>query len=70
TVRQANETLYEICMANPFTHAVELVRFAMYEKFNVVSFAVVAGSLVIFMVLAIVGYDPGRGLIVRKAGTE
>ncbi|MGH8297474.1 MAG: ABC transporter permease, partial [Steroidobacteraceae bacterium] len=42
TVRQANETLYEICMANPFTHAVELVRFAMYEKFNVVSFAVVA----------------------------
>lgn len=70
TVRQANETLYEICMANPFTHAVELVRFAMYEKFNIVSFAVVAGSLVIFMVLAILGYDPGRGLIVRKAAAE
>jgi ABC-2 type transport system permease protein len=70
TVQQANETLYEICMANPFTHAVELVRFAMYGQFNHEAFAVVAGSLVVFMVLAVLGYDPGRGLIVRRAGAE
>jgi len=70
TVQQANETLYKICMANPFTHAVELVRFAMYEKFNHEAFAVVGGSLVVFMVLAILGYDPGRGLIVRRGGGE
>jgi ABC-2 type transport system permease protein len=70
TVQQANETLYRICMANPFTHAVELVRFAMYEKFNAEACAVVAGSLAVFMVLAVLGYDPGRGLIVRRAGAE
>jgi ABC-2 type transport system permease protein len=70
TVREANETLYQICMANPFTHAVELVRFALYEKFNLEAFAVVGGSLVVFMVLAVLGYDPGRGLIARRGGAE
>jgi ABC-2 type transport system permease protein len=70
TVRQANETLYKVCMANPFTHAVELVRFALYEKFNLQAFAVVAGCTVVFMVLAVLGYDPGRGLIARRAGAE
>ena len=70
TVRQANETLYRICMANPFTHAVELVRFALYEQFNLEAFAVVAGCVIVFMVLAVLGYDPGRGLIARRAGAE
>ncbi len=70
TVQQANERLYEICMANPFTHAVELIRFALYEKFNLEAFGVVAGSLVVFMVLAVLGYDPGRGLITRRGGAE
>jgi ABC-2 type transport system permease protein len=70
TVRQANETLYKICMANPFTHAVELIRFALYEKFNLEAFAVVGGCAVAFMVLAVLGYDPGRGLIARRAGAE
>jgi ABC-2 type transport system permease protein len=70
TVQQANETLYRICMANPFTHAVELIRFALYERFNLEAFAVVAGCVIAFMVLAVLGYDPGRGLIVRRAGAE
>jgi ABC-2 type transport system permease protein len=70
TVQQANETLYEICMVNPFTHAVELVRFALYEKFSLEAFGVVAGCTVVFMVLAVLGYDPGRGLIARRAGAE
>ena len=70
TVQQANETLYKICMVNPFTHAVELIRFALYEKFNLEAFVVVAGCVIVFMVLAILGYDPGRGLIARRAGAE
>ncbi|MGA7537555.1 MAG: ABC transporter permease [Steroidobacteraceae bacterium] len=70
TVQQANETLYKICMANPFTHAVELIRFALYERFNLEAFAVVAGCVIVFMVLAVLGYDPGRGLIARRAGAE
>jgi ABC-2 type transport system permease protein len=70
TVQQANETLYKICMANPFTHAVELVRFALYERFNLEAFAVVTGCATVFMILAVLGYDPGRGLIARRAGAE
>ncbi|HEV2444030.1 MAG TPA: ABC transporter permease [Steroidobacteraceae bacterium] len=70
TVREANAKLYYACMVNPFTHAVELVRFALYEQFNVEACAVVIGALIVFMALAILGYDPGRGLIVRRAGAE
>jgi ABC-2 type transport system permease protein len=68
TVREANQKLYYLCMVNPFTHAVELVRFALYEQFNGEACAVVAGALIVFMALAILGYDPGRGLIVRRGG--
>ena len=70
TVRAANQKLYYICMFNPFTHAVELVRFALYGQFNGVACAVVFGALIVFMALAILGYDPGRGLIVRRGGPE
>ena len=70
TERQANEKLYYICMANPFTHAVELIRFALYEKFNPEACAVVGAALIVFMALAVMGYDPGRGLIARRAGAE
>jgi ABC-2 type transport system permease protein len=68
TVREANLKLYYICMVNPFTHAVELVRFALYEQFNGEACAVVVGALIVFMGLAILGYDPGRGLMVRRGG--
>jgi ABC-2 type transport system permease protein len=69
-VKEASLTLFYLCWANPFTHAVELVRFALYEKFDLESAAMVVAALVIFMSLAIYGYDPGRGLIVRRGGAE
>ena len=69
-VQQASMTLYYICLANPFTHAVELVRFALYEKFDPQATAAVVAALIVFMALAVYGYDPGRGLIVRRAGAE
>ncbi len=69
-VQEANQTLYWICQANPFTHATELIRFALYGEFNAVSAAVVAGYTLVFMALAVLGYDPGRGLLARRAGAE
>jgi ABC-2 type transport system permease protein len=60
--------LYNICWANPFTHAVELIRFAFYGQINWPSLAYVAVATAVFLGLAIYGYDPGRGLISRKAG--
>jgi ABC-2 type transport system permease protein len=69
-VQEASLPLYYICEANPFTHAVELIRFALYEQFDLQSALVVLGWLVVFMGLAIYGYDPARGLIARRAAAE
>jgi ABC-2 type transport system permease protein len=67
-VKESSLWLYRIYSANPFTHAVELIRFSMYGKFNALSAAVVAVSLLIFMTAAVWGYDPGRGLIAKRGG--
>ena len=57
--------VYWLSTVNPFTHAVELVRFAQYGKFNGLAFAVVAGCLAVFFTAAVFGYDPQRGLLRR-----
>ncbi len=67
-MQQADTKLYWLSEANPFTHAVELIRFALYERFNALSALVVCAYLAGFMALAVIGYDPGRGLIARRGG--
>ncbi|HVJ52671.1 MAG TPA: ABC transporter permease [Aliidongia sp.] len=69
-VKEANLTLYWVCELNPFSHATELIRFALYGQVTPVSAAVVAGFLILFMVLAVYGYDPGRGMMARRGGGE
>ena len=58
-VRESSPLLYEICRLNPFTHAVELVRFALYAKMEWVALPIVVGCAVVFMVGAIIAYDRG-----------
>lgn len=67
-INESSATLYWICQANPFTHAVELVRFALYGAFNPVACAVVVGTGLAFFVMAVAAYDPGRGLLARRGG--
>ncbi len=67
-VEEASPLLYRICQANPFTHAVELIRFALYAQVNWTSLAVVLACTAVFMIGAIVAYDPARGLIARRGG--
>ncbi len=67
-MRESSELLYYICAYNPFTHAVELIRFALYAKLNIEALAVTAFVTVVVMLAAIVGYDPKRGLLKRKLG--
>ncbi len=62
--------LYLICLANPFTHAVELVRNALYVTFEPVSFAVVLFVTIAFFVAAVLAYDPGRGIMGRRGGPQ
>ena len=33
-VKESSPWLYYVCQANPFTHAVELIRFAFYQQLN------------------------------------
>jgi ABC-2 type transport system permease protein len=67
-VQEASPLLYDICQMNPFTHATELIRFALYAKMNWTALAVVCGFLAVFMVGAILAYDPSRGFIARRGG--
>lgn len=60
--------LLKLAQANPFTHAVEAIRFAMYGQFNTTAWAVVLGCTVVFFVAALWGYDPQRGSISKKPG--
>ena len=69
-VKEASLTLYWVCQVNPFSHATELIRFALYGQVDWLSAGVVTLFLLIFMVLAVYGYDPGRGLIARRGGSE
>lgn len=57
--------VYYLASFNPFTHAVEMIRFALYGQLNLLSSLVVLGSLILFFLLAVWGYDPQRGLIQR-----
>jgi ABC-2 type transport system permease protein len=65
-MQQASLPIYWLAQCNPFTHAVELIRFALYDSFNPVSALVVCAYLALFMAAAIIGYDPGRGLLARR----
>ena len=58
--------LYYICELNPFTHATELIRFALYEQVNWISLAVVVGCTIAFLFGAILAYDPARGFLARR----
>ena len=61
--------LLKLAQFNPFTHAVEAMRFAMYGQFHGLAWSVVLGCTVVFFVLALWGYDPQSGAIRRKPGT-
>src|SRR6266702_108554 len=67
-IKESSPALYYLCQFNPFTHAVELIRFALYGKMNWVSLAVVGGCTAAFMIGAVLAYDPSRGLIRRGPG--
>jgi ABC-2 type transport system permease protein len=65
-VKESSLLLYYVCQINPFTHATELIRFALYEQVAWVSLAVVVGCTVVFLFGAILAYDPARGFLARR----
>jgi ABC-2 type transport system permease protein len=65
-IKESSPLLYEICRFNPFTHAVELIRFALYGQVEPTSLAVVLGFTVLFLAAAIYAYNPSKGLLGRR----
>ena len=62
-IRDSSVALYEICRFNPFTWAVELIRFSLYAQMNWIALAGVGAALALFIAAALYGYDPGRGMV-------
>jgi ABC-2 type transport system permease protein len=65
-VKESSLLLYYVCRINPFTHAVELIRFALYGRIEPVSAVVLIAATAIFLSLAVYGYDPAKGLMARR----
>lgn len=57
---EASPVLSMLCAWNPFTHAVELLRFALHGAFNGLALVVVLVSLAAFFVACVWGYNPSR----------
>ena len=59
-MREANTVLATICELNPFTYAVELVRFTIYGQWNLQALAVVLGAGFGFFLAACWVFDPAN----------
>lgn len=59
---ESSPLLETLCGLNPFTHAVELIRFALYVQFNPAAFGWTVLATLGFVALAVWGYDPARGM--------
>ncbi len=66
-ILDSSVVLYWICRLNPFTHGIELIRFALYGKVNWIALMVVIACSCVFLAAAVWGYDPLRGRLAKKA---
>lgn len=65
-IREASPVLANLANWNPFTYAVEMIRFALYQQFNPAAVLITAATTVVLLLLAILGYNPARGMMARK----
>ncbi|MGV8989569.1 MAG: ABC transporter permease [Cypionkella sp.] len=63
---ESSPLLHDICALNPFTHAVELIRFALYGQLNGIALLWVSVSFAVFLAGALWGYDPARAMLRRR----
>ena len=67
-IKESSPLLYYVCELNPFTHATELLRFALYGQISWLDLGIVLGCTAVFLIGAIVAYDPASGLLPRRGG--
>jgi len=56
-IGESSTLLEQICIANPFTYAVELIRFSLYLKFDAFSLVVVCLFLSLFLSVSVVRFQ-------------
>lgn len=66
-MREASEWLYWLCALNPFSHAVELVRFALYQRFSLTALLVCLGVTLLCSALAVLTFNPQHAALRRNA---
>ncbi|WFE88314.1 ABC transporter permease [Roseibium porphyridii] len=64
---EASIILRDICAFNPFSHGVELIRFALYGQVDWIALLWVVFAFAVFLFGSLWGYDPSRGMVRRKA---
>ncbi|WP_114394083.1 ABC transporter permease [Oleisolibacter albus] len=67
-MRESSELLWQVCRFNPFSHVVELVRFALYGQVDGTALGWVVLTMIVVLLLSFWAYNPARGLMPRKAG--
>ena len=60
-MQEASLYLYWLCAYNPFTHCVELMRFALYNQLNLNALFVVFSVTVVTAFFALLSFRPRRG---------
>ena len=65
-LQESSIWLYKLAEYNPFSRAVELIRFALYGQFNQEAFLYTLVTFTLFLILAIIGYNPSKGMMKRK----
>jgi ABC-2 type transport system permease protein len=65
-LEEASPVLYTIATVNPFTHAVELIRFALHARLDITALGWVVTTLAVCLALALYRYEPSRSLRPRK----
>ena len=62
-MRESSLLLYQISASNPFSHAVELIRFALYGQLDLYSLLLTCMWTALFLAGALFGYNPARGFV-------
>ncbi len=67
-IKESSAWLHALAQYNPFSQAVELIRFSLYCQFNQPAFVYTLLAFMVFMSTAILGYNPAKGMMTRKGG--
>ncbi len=69
-LKESSIALHNLALYNPFSQAVELIRFALYGQLNQFALIYTLIAFIIFISAAIMGYNPSKGMMTNKRGAE